>query len=359
MRHQARLIDANANRAREGLRVLEDAARFLLDDAELCASIKSIRHDLRGAVESLPIDRGALLAHRAVPDDRGTAISTPAEMRRETMAQVVAAAAGRTSEALRVLEEAAKTLLNAEAAARAFESLRYRVYDAERTLALSLATGRASQWRLCVLITEALCVHHSWDRVAELALEGGADCLQLREKSFDGGELVRRAHRLVEIARPHGASVIVNDRADVALAAGADGVHLGQTDMTVEDARRVAGFRLLVGMSTANIEQARCAVREGADYCGVGPMFPTNTKKTRAVSGVAYLREYLADDRCRFVPHLAIGGVTRDTLPALVEAGARGVAVSSAVCGAEFPLSLCGSLTECLRLGLSQNPVNS
>ncbi|MCL4742966.1 MAG: thiamine phosphate synthase [Phycisphaerales bacterium] len=353
MRHEARLFDANANRAREGLRVLEDAARFLLDDAEMCASLKSIRHDLQGTVESLPIDRGALLAHRAVPDDRGTTVSTPGEMRRETMARVVAAAAGRTSEALRVLEEVAKTLPNSDAAARAFESLRYRVYDAERSLALSLGTGRARQWRLCVLITEALCVHHSWDRVAELALEGGADCLQLREKSLDGGELVRRARRLIEMARPHGASVIVNDRADVAIAAGADGVHLGQTDMTVEDTRRVAGFRLLVGVSTADIEQARCAVRAGGDYCGVGPMFATTTKPISTAVGVAYLREYLADDRCRRVPHLAIGGITPLNVSDLSREGARGVAVAAAVCGSDSPASACRSIREALRLGLN------
>ena len=354
MRHEARHIDANANRAREGLRVLEDAARFLLDDAGLCAALKSMRHDLRGAIESLPIDRGALLAHRAVPEDTGTAISTPGEMRRETMAQVVAAAAGRTSEALRVLEETAKTLLGAGAAARAFESLRYRIYDAERTLALALGAGLARQWRLCVLITESLCLHHPWDRVAELALEGGADCVQLREKSLDGGELVRRARRLVEIARPHSASVIVNDRADVAFAAGADGVHLGQADMTVEDARRVAGFRLLVGVSTASIEQARCAVRAGADYCGVGPMFATTTKPTNTPVGVAYLREYLADERCRRVPHLAIGGITPRNVPDLAREGVGGVAVASAVCGSPSPASVCRSIRESLRLDLNR-----
>ncbi len=352
MRHPARLIDANANRAREGLRVLEDAARFLLDDANLCSALKSMRHDLRSALDSLPFDRGVLLAHRAVPEDQGTALSTPGEMQRETMTQVVAVAAGRTSEALRVLEETAKTLPGGDTAARAFEALRYCVYDAERSLALALGTGRARQWRLCVLITESLCLHHPWDSVAELALEGGADCLQLREKSLDGGELVRRASRLVEIARPHGASVIVNDRADVALAAGTHGVHLGQTDITVEDARRVAGFRLLVGVSTADLEQARRAARDGADYCGVGPMFPTQTKPAKAIAGVEYLRQYLADDRCRCIPHVAIGGITPETVRDLIAAGAEGVAVAAAVCGSPSPASICRSICRSLRPSL-------
>jgi len=341
VRHEARLIDANANRAREGLRVLEDAARFLLDDAGLCSSFKSMRHDLREAVESLPIDRGALLAHRAVQEDRGAAISTPGEMRRETMTQVVAAAAGRTSEALRVLEETTKTLPGAAATAHAFEDLRYRLYDAERSLTLALGTGRAIQWRLCVLITESLCLHHPWDRVAELALEGGADCLQLREKSLDGDELVRRARRLVDLAGPRGAHVIINDRVDIALAAGAHGVHLGQSDITVEDARRVAGFRLLVGASTANIVQARRAADAGADYCGVGPIFPTRTKAVQAISGLDYLREYLSDERCRRTPHLAIGGITPGTAASVFDAGAEGIAVCSSVCGSREPASVC------------------
>jgi thiamine-phosphate pyrophosphorylase len=192
-----------------------------------------------------------------------------------------------------------------------------------------------------VLLTESLCAHHPWDRVAQLALEGGADCLQLREKNLDGGALLRRARVLLELAKPHGASVIINDRADIALAAGAHGVHLGQTDLSVSHVRVIAGRRLLIGVSTSNLEEARVAVRAGADYCGVGPMFPTTTKHKDVIVGPDYLKQYLADPLASRVPHLAIGGIDADRASTLLQVGCRGIAVSSAVCGHSNPRDAC------------------
>ena len=125
--------------------------------------------------------------------------------------------------------------------ARTIERVRYAAYSLERDLRLRLAGGRSPQWALCVLFTEALCTHLPWDEVARRALEGGADCLQLREKSLDGGTLVERTQTLVRMARPFGAAVIVNDRADVALLAGATGVHVGRQDLSVPHVRVLAG----------------------------------------------------------------------------------------------------------------------
>lgn len=337
------MIDANANRAREGLRVVEDLARFVLNDGGLCAELKAVRHGLGEALAGLPLDRGALLAWRDTAGDVGTGLAGAGEGSRAGMPGICAAAAGRLAEALRAIEESAK-VLGAGEVAGAVEGLRYRAYDACAAVERALGTGRARQWRLCVLITEALCAHHPWERVAELAVEGGADCLQLREKGLDGGELVARARVLVGIARARGASVIVNDRVDVALAAGADGVHVGQGDMRVRDVRRVAGTALLVGVSTANLEQARSAAREGADYCGVGPMFASSTKPKDALAGVAYLRAYLAEPACARLPHLAISGIGPENVGELVAAGCRGVAVSLVVCGAGEPAEVCAGL---------------
>lgn len=342
MRDAARIIDANANRAREALRVMEDAARFLLDDAALAGELKSLRHDLRSALEALPIDAGALLAARDTPGDVGVGVSTPAERARGTTVDVAAAAGKRLTEALRSIEEAAKTLHPAEAAAGGeVGRLRYRAYDAEKRLMLALAAPRAAQWRLCVILTESLCVR-PWLDVARAALDAGADCLQLREKSLDSRELLARARALLALVREHAgpggrrAAIIINDRPDIALLAGADGVHVGQTDLAVTDVRRLAGFGLLVGVSTATIEQARAALRDGASYCGVGPMFPTSTKHKDVISGPGYLREYLAHDP-PLPPHLAIGGVNESTIGDLAAVGVRGAAVSSAVCGAADP----------------------
>lgn len=341
----ARLIDANANRAREGLRVMEDVARFILDDADASRELKEIRHGLRGVLDTLAaagVDRAVLLSERDTPGDVGTTISTPAEARRANVAEMVAAAAGRTSEALRVIEESAKVLGVRVAA----ESLRYRLYHVEKRLGLAVGavgSGRCPQWRLCVLVTEALCRQHSWECVAELAVEGGADCLQLREKMLEGAELVRRARRLRVIAAGR-AAVIVNDRADVALAAGVEGVHVGQGDLALADARRLALGRLWIGVSTSRIDEARAAAGGGADVCGVGPMFATTTKDKPVLAGPAYLRAYLADEACARVPHLAIGGVTPQNISELRATGCRGVAVSSVVCGADDPRGVCEAL---------------
>lgn len=343
----ARILDANANRAREALRVMEDLARFALNDDALCADLKAQRHALTGAMEALPMDAAQLLASRDTPGDVGTGLKTASELDRPSLHAVAAAAGARLSEALRSLEEAAKVGPSPEVA-RAFERARYAGYTLDQRLRTALGSGLPRQWRLCVLLTESLCTRHPWHRVAQLALEGGADGIQLREKTLDGGELVRRTSLLLEIAKPHGASIIVNDRADVALAAGAHGVHLGQTDLTVAQVRALAGHRLLVGVSTSNLDQARAAARAGADSCGVGPMFPTTTKHKDVIVGPPYLREYLADPITSRVPHLAIGGIDVDRAGELHAAGCKGLAVSSAVCSSPDPKDVCARFVEIL-----------
>ncbi len=322
-----RILDANANRAREALRVMEEAARFVLDDAELTGSLKQLRHDLAA---QLTIVAG-LDAGRDTPGDVGTRIATDAEARRASVADVVIAAGKRLSEALRAIEEYGKTI-DADFAG-AIETLRYRGYDIEQRLNRALGSGRTAQWALCVLISESLCSDGDWLAVARAAVDAGADCIQLREKQLDARELLNRARQLVALCRSR-AAVIVNDRPDIALLAGADGVHLGQTDLPCAEARRLVGRRLLIGVSTSRIEEAQQALLDGADYCGVGPMFATTTKHKDVIVGPDYLRQYVAWGK---LPHLAIGGITSNHIAELSGAGVRGVAVSRAVCSADDP----------------------
>jgi len=346
----ARIIDANANRAREALRVMEDVARFGLSDAAITTRLKSLRHELQAALESLPLDRAQLLASRDTETDVGVPIKTDAELAREDIHHICAAAASRLTEALRSLEESAKAL-GATPAAEAFEGLRYRAYTADKDLTLALGSPRRKQLRLCVLITESLCKHHPWLRIAQLAIEGGADCLQLREKSLNDRELLARARALVALARPRGVAVIINDRPDIALLADADGVHLGQTDLPPADARALDGTRLLIGVSTENLDQAHAAANAGADYIALGPVFPTTTKDKPRLAGPEYVRAFLADERLSRLPHLAIGGINPSNAPELARAGCRGLAVSSAVCGAQNPAAACRDLLAALQPG--------
>jgi len=366
MEAAARIIDANVNRAREALRVLDDAARFGLNDAALCERCKALRHELAGVIESLGeagLDRVRLLAWRDTPGDVGTGVSTEGEWHRRGLAGVVNAAGARLGESLRSIEECVKTLgPGARAAAAAVERIRYRAYEAERAIVLALGSGRGRQWRLCVLVTESMCRAHAWEEVARRAVRGGADCLQLREKTLTDRELLERAKRLVGVAREEaaasaaggggaGVSVIVNDRVDVALESGADGVHLGQSDLPVESVRRIAGCAVLVGVSTASMAQAREAVQSGADYCGVGPMFATGTADKPRVAGPGYLAEYVTDPMTGSRPHLAIGGITAANIGALARVGCRGVAVCASVCGAEDPEGACRALLAGLEAG--------
>jgi len=342
-----RIIDANANRAAEGLRVMEDLARFALDHTDLAAEFKQARHHLQTALAAVPGGRLALIAARDTPGDVGTHITAQGtETDRQSLSALAAAAGNRTTQALRAIEESLKLLAPGDAPSRV-EQTRYRVYEAEKRLSLALGTGRAPQWRLCVLITESLC-KRPWLDVARAAIEGGADCVQLREKGISDSVLLTRARALVDLASRikigddggH-ASVIINDRADIALLAGASGVHLGQGDVSVAAVRELAGGRLLVGVSTHDLAEARRALHDGADYVGVGAMFPTTTK-VRDTSGPEYLAAFLEMTRAtRPMPHLAIGGVTPENVSDLVAVGCRGVAVSAAVCASEDPAGVC------------------
>ena len=340
-----RIIDANANRAREALRVMEDLARFVLADGELTGRIKEIRHDLAGALVSLGYDHTRLAASRDVEGDVGTSISTERETRRDGLADVAAAAACRLTESLRSLEECAKVVAGGSGA-EVIEELRYRAYDVDRALTALLPTRAHRQWRLCVLISESLCTHCPWQEVALTSLAAGADCIQLREKSLPDAELLRRARVLAGLTRDAGAELVINDRADIALAAGADAVHLGQNDLPIEEVRRLVARRLRIGVSTSTLDQAHDALGRGADYLGLGPMFSSSTKPGSGVAGPGFLQDVLAAPELSARPHLAIGGIGVGNIAELAALGCRGVAVSSAVCSVQSPGQACAELLE-------------
>lgn len=341
-----RIIDACANRAAEALRVLEDLARFALNRADFAEQFKRLRHEVRAHAAALAGAAGRLSPHRDVPGDVGTAIPPPAPPRRSGLAEVAELNAARASEALRTLEEVAK--LAESDVADHLQALRYRCYTSCAALLRALGTGRPAQWRLCVLITESLCTGRSWLRVAEDAARGGADCLQLREKDLPDSSLLSRAADFAALCRERTVACIINDRPDIALACGAQGVHLGQTDLPVRAVRMLAGRDLLIGVSTQDIGQARAAREAGADYCGVGPMFATTTKQKPLLAGPEYLREYLAEPGVREVPHLAIGGVNAANTGTLAAFGCRGVAVSSAICAAPDPAEAAAAIISAL-----------
>jgi thiamine-phosphate pyrophosphorylase len=337
------MLDANINRAAEAARVLEDVARFVADDGGIAGGFKDLRHALAQVAASVP--PGMLSAHRDAAGDSGREREGALEGSRSDAHALVAANSARLSQALRAIEECLKSVPSVPGTAWSVEALRYRAYDLCAGLEARVSSSRVRQWQVCVLLTESLCAH-PWRHVLDAAIEAGADCIQVREKGMPARMLVSHCRDVVARAHAAGVTVIVNDRADVALACGADGVHVGQQDLSVADVRRLAGRALIIGVSTHSMAEAHAAVEEGADYCGVGAMYASGLKPGIEISGPAYLRAFLSAFPC--IPHLAIGGIGMGQARELAASGCRGVAVSTAVCAAEDPASVVRSLREAL-----------
>jgi thiamine-phosphate pyrophosphorylase len=335
-----RLVDAALNRGGEGLRTLEDLARFLLEDSDLCEALKRLRHELRSVAATVWPDRTPVWARHA-GGDVGTAIGTPSEVRRRNLRDVAAAATTRAAEAIRTLEEVAK--LDDVPAASALESMRYQLYDLGAAVERRMGSG-AAQWRLCLLLTESSC-HLPWQHVLEAGLAGGVDCVQVREKHMSSLAMLTRVREVIARCRAADVPVIVNDRVDIALAAGATGVHLGQDDLPIHEARTMCGSRLLVGQSTHGPAEAAAAIEAGADYVGIGPIYTTTTKPELAAAGLDRVRETLAI--IGGLPHLAIGGITPDRAQDVFEAGAKGLALGTALCGSADPRAAAEACLHC------------
>ena len=189
------------------------------------------------------------------------------------------------------------------------------------------------QYDLCVITRAVPHLGRGHLDIARAALAGGARFLQFRDKHMTTRELVETAGELRKLTRQYGAVLVVNDRVDVALAAGADGVHLGPEDMPVAAAWRLLGPGTIIGASAATVESARAAEAAGADYLGVGPIFATGSKadagEAIGLGPMQQLRVAVA------LPLLAVGGITAGNVSQVIRAGVDGVAVVSAVSDAD------------------------
>ncbi len=329
-RQVLRILDANLNRATEGARVVEDYARFVLDDAASAERLKRLRHGLRNGAAVFEQDLSAGLEQfRDTPGDVGTALSTEAEAARASAADTARASIKRLEQALRVLAEYGKMVSGP--GAEVFERLRYDTYALESLLfSDQTRTERLRLARLYVLVTEALASTDARTACRE-AVAGGADIVQMREKELEDAAFYECAEELCAICREGGALFVVNDRVHIAHLTHADGVHLGQGDLAVHLARRLLGHGSLIGRSTRGPAFAEAALAEGADYIGVGPVFATATKEHRVPAGLGYVRhaaQHVA------LPHFCIGGVNRETLGQVLAAGGRRVAVCTAIIAA-------------------------
>ncbi len=317
-----RILDANLDRAREGMRIIEEWCRLGLNHQPLAEECKHIRQELA------QWHSWELRQARDTPGDVGTDLSHAQEEVRESIEQLLQANLCRSQEALRVLEEYSK-LYKPEMAV-ACKQLRYRVYTIESTLLNSYRHQQLQSAPLYLVTSpqpEIL-------KTVEAALKGGLNLVQYRDKDGKDSDRLEQAHQLCQLCHQYNALFIVNDRVDIALAVDADGVHLGQHDVPVAFAREILGSHKIVGRSTTNKQELTKAIAERADYVGVGPFYETPTKPGKA----ALTKEYIDYVKVKCpVPWFAIGGIDLSNLDAILTIGAQRVAVVRAIMQAEQP----------------------
>lgn len=330
-----RIIDANLNRATEGLRVIEEIARFILSDAELSARLKTIRHELQ---KFFDVEYDNLLDSRDTLNDVGCNIINPDK--KESLDSIFKANFKRVEEAFRVLNQYASL----------DDSYRYRIYTIEKEMRSKLKLDYKKIFlndKKLYLVTNSDNFESDeifLDKVA-LSIKSGVDIVQLREKNTTSKRFIYLAQRIRELTSHFSAAFIVNDRVDIAKISNADGVHLGQDDIPVSYAREILGDNAIIGVSTHCPEHAKKAITDGADYIGVGPVFKTPTKPSKDPVGLEYVK-WAADNVN--IPFFAIGSIDTANIKEVVEAGAKRVAVIRAIMYADDIESNCKILKSAL-----------
>ena len=319
-----RIIDANLNRASEGLRVIEDGVRFLLNEKNLTLKTKELRHFLlRGVGRILGKDQGKLIAFRDVPGDVGALLKDENWV---VWADLIKANFRRVEEAQRSLEEFSKLI--SPALSEHFKKVRFEVYLLDKEIQLKL--NRKLDLGLYVITPPRSIPQGEFQEKVLQVIEGGAKVIQLREKSLTDFSFFQKAKALRKIIPPR-VLYLINDRVDIAVASEADGVHLGGDDLPLSAARQILGDDKIIGISTHSLEEAEKAVREGADYIAVGSIFSSPTKPEagpgRGVEIISLIKSRVN------IPLVAVGGITLKNLEEVIKAKADGIALISAIFG--------------------------
>lgn len=328
-----RIIDANINRISEGLRVLEDLARFYYQEVHLTEQIKMIRHKVRKSVNELYLN---FLKVRDSVNDIGFDISQKSNLdNKSNLKELVMGNFKRIQEGLRVVEENLKIIGQYELS-KVYERCRYDIYTIEKTYLLKFT----KLFKKDLLNTDLYCItaeEYSRGRnnieVVQAMIDAGIKIIQYREKDKKKLYKYEECQKIRMLTRQAGVTFIVNDDVDLALLVGADGVHIGQEDLPIEKVRELVGEEMIIGLSTHSPSQAQDAVAKGADYIGVGPIFKTYTKKDVCDPvGFEYL-EYVVQNID--IPFVAIGGIKQHNVAEVVKRGAKCIAMVTEIVGAD------------------------
>ncbi len=338
------ILDANLDRAREGLRVIEEWCRFGLENLTLTAQCKQLRQELAAWHH----DKFRLARNTVA--DVGTNLTHINEEYRRDIGAVLGANFARVQESLRVLEEYGK-IENPEMS-RAIKQMRYQVYAIESAVydiesaKMSSRAQKLQKLNQALLYLVTMPTENLLETV-ESALKAGLSLVQYRDKDINDAVRVEVASKLCELCHAYGALFLVNDRVDIALAVGADGVHLGQQDFPISAARKILGSDAIIGQSTTCVEELEIAIGNDVDYVGVGPVFATPTKPGKAASGFEYV-DFAAKKVA--MPWFAIGGIDAKNLPDVMHAGAKRVAVVRSIMASINPSLTTQNLLDALRL---------
>jgi len=321
-----RIIDANCNRIGEGLRFLEEIARFLLNDDILTRELKTMRHSMVTSLTKIGV---ALLSERDSERDVGADIESISKQ--QDILSLVTANAKRVQEALRVIEELSKLPeISTKLDSREFERTRFNLYTLEQRLFSKILRKQKTTLLTglyVILDTQMLEPGGELETLTKV-IKGDAHVIQLRDKHHRKGELLEIARKIKDICNKSDTLFIINDHLDIALAADADGLHIGKGDLPLPVVRRELPIDKIVGVSTSNLTAALKAEAEGADYISVGSIFPTTTKQDAVVIGLEQLHHIKQKVPISVV---AIGGINKNNIGEVISAGADSIAVISAV----------------------------
>ena len=320
------IIDANLDRAREGLRVLEDWARFGLGKEKYVEKIKNFRQILgKNHLEVYKQSRNFI-------EDECKGLTHQEQFKRNTPDQIISSNAGRVQEALRVIEEFSRQH-NHELSKIAAE-IRYEIYNLEIEL-LRLSKSKRSEEILkendLYVITDE---KENLLELIEALLIAGVKIIQYRFKTGTDKDHLQEAIQIKNLCKRYNTLFIVNDRVDIALASNADGVHLGQDDLDLRTTRKLLGYSKLIGISANNEIDISNALKNGCDYIGIGPVFETATKKNKKPLGIEKIKTLTKDIN---IPWFAIGGIKTNNISYLKSNGIKKVALVSQLMNAKDP----------------------
>ena len=343
-----RIIDANINRASEALRVLEDWARYSKDNKQISEKLKKIRHFINSLLSEYP----NLIRHRESELDIGRDIENNSG--RKSVRDIIRANCKRAEESLRVLSEYGQLVETLKWSVSTFENYRYEIYTIEKELIKNEKLLRLYNAKLYLVAgrdvaMQRLYTDHEFLSIVEKSVSGGINIIQLREKNENEIKILNLAKEIKRIISGTDVLFIINDRVDLALVCDADGVHLGQDDLPVSEARKITPEGFLIGLSTHSPEQGKDGLISGADYLGVGPVFPTPTKPDYKAAGLEYVS--WAKDNLKDIPWFAIGGIDENNLDKVITAGAGKIAVVRAIMNSSAPDKTIKKLKEFLMQG--------